>query len=167
MSKDGFKSADTESAETDVHVSILQFLRIARKKRPAVGGASGKQLMEALNLNTDSLREALMFLTNKELVVAGDQNFQITATGVDYLEDHPPKSGMLGSPGSPSHPPPPPPPWSPGDPPNTWPSNNDPDDPSRVPRRRKPTGSPGAIALPLPDPNDQLPDAITKPNARP
>lgn len=93
----------------------------------------------------DALREALMFLTDNQLVEAGDRNFQITAAGVDYLEDNPPSDTQ--------EPPKPPqsPPWSPGDPPGPWPPKSDPDDPARMPRRRKPSDGAGAIGLPLPD----------------
>jgi hypothetical protein len=32
-----------------------------------------------------------------------------------------------------------------------WPPNSDPDDPSRVPLRRKPSDDAGEVAIPLPD----------------
>ncbi|MBA3992748.1 MAG: hypothetical protein C0469_04415 [Cyanobacteria bacterium DS2.3.42] len=46
-----------------------------------------------------------------------------------------------------------PPPWSDNDGPGPWPPRRDPDDPSKVPKNRKPSGSGGEIALPLPDPD--------------
>ncbi len=141
-----------KSPETELRLAILQVLLRARKKRPVNGGATGKQLIETLGLDSvDSLREALIFLTDKNLVAPGDRNFQITADGVDYLEENPPSSDSPGSPPPPPPSPPPSPPWTPGDPPGSWPPKNDPDDPSRVPRRRKPSDSAGAIALPLPE----------------
>jgi len=109
------------SKEHQLILAVLQVLLSARRKRPVNGGASGRMLMDCLNLDdTTELESALRYLRDKDLIEPGERVFMITAKGVDYIEEHfppePPQSEPpAGSPGPSA------PPWSPGDPPNPWP----------------------------------------------
>lgn len=121
-------------------IKILKLLYGARKKRPSTGGASGRELME--NIGTSSITEVefpLFYLREKRCIEVGERRFQITAEGIDYLhqyfdDDIPPHDEDSPYGGGP------------------WPPKRDPDDPSRVPLRQKPSGGAGEISLPLPDP---------------
>jgi hypothetical protein len=72
--------------ETELRLACLQVMLAARKKRPSNGGASGKMLMDCLNI--DSVAEiefALWYLREKGWIESGERVFMITASGLDYL----------------------------------------------------------------------------------
>lgn len=74
--------------EIELRLAILQILLAARKKRPNSGGASGKMLMDCLNM--DGIAEiefALWYLREKGLIESGERVFMITAHGLDYLTE--------------------------------------------------------------------------------
>jgi len=142
--------------EKELRLAVLQVLLGARKISPQHGGATGKQLMDALQIDSArTIESTIWYLHDQQLVSTSERVFQITANGVDYVEKHspgctpfsrfseePPQSASGQDP----------PQWSPDDGPGPWPPRRDPDDPSNVPKNRKPSGSAGAIALPLPEP---------------
>jgi hypothetical protein len=145
--------------ENELRLAVLQVLLGARKISPQHGGATGKQLMDALQVdNVRAMEATIWYLRDKELLSTGEKVFQITANGVDYVEQHWPDCTPFSIFSEQEEPPPStsgqdPPPWSPEDGPGPWPPRRDPDDPSKVPKNRKPSGSAGEIALPLPDPD--------------
>ena len=132
-------------SEEELRLAILQVPLAARRKRPKDGGAAGRELVNLLNLDSiDLLERALDFLRSNGLIECGERKFLISAIGVDYVMDHLPEP--------PNDPPEPPdPPWSPGDPRGPWPPSFDPDDPSRVPKRPKPSSGDTEMSLDLPD----------------
>jgi hypothetical protein len=72
--------------EIELRLGILQVMLAARKKRPSSGGASGKMLMDCLNIDTVAEIEfALWYLREKGWIEAGERVFMITAAGLDYL----------------------------------------------------------------------------------
>lgn len=82
--------------EIELRIGILQVLLAARKKKPATGGASGKMLMDCLNV--DSIAEiefALWYLREKRLIEVGERVFMISAIGLDYLTDQLGKTQIL------------------------------------------------------------------------
>lgn len=87
--------------EIELRIAILQVLLAARKKKPASGGASGKMLMDCLQL--DSIIEiefALWYLREKRYIETGERVFMITGVGLDYLTDQLSKTQILEGPGS-------------------------------------------------------------------
>lgn len=144
--------------EDELRLAVLQVLLGARRLKPASGGASATELGDCLKVRVDQMHEMLQFLSANSLVQGSEVHFMITANGVDYVDEHSPDCtppNFLSE-----HEDPPPsksrqglPPWSPNDGPGPWPPKRDPDDPSKVPRKRKPSGSAGKVALPLPDPD--------------
>jgi len=142
----------TDWSESELRVAILQALLVARKKNPRLRGAPGFVVMNYLDAKIVQFEETMHWLVDESLIEVGESVFQITKKGVQYLADHLPPPDPPVSPSGPTGPASPP--WSPGDPPGHWPSNRDPDDPSRVPLRRKPFGGAGEIALPLPEKQD-------------
>jgi hypothetical protein len=148
-----------EWKESDLQLAVLKVLLGARKVNPREGGATGKQLMQALKIEDErQMQFVVEYLFEKGLVSKSERIFQITANGVDYVDEHSPDCTPpnflteLDAP-PPSSPGQEPPPWSPSDGPGPWPPRREPDDPSKVPRNKKPSGSAGEIALPLPDPD--------------
>lgn len=87
--------------EIELRLAILQVLLAARKKKPASGGASGKMLMDCLQL--DSIIEiefALWYLREKRYIETGERVFMITGIGLDYLTDQLSKTQILEGPGA-------------------------------------------------------------------
>ncbi|PWT99506.1 MAG: hypothetical protein C5B53_05325 [Candidatus Melainabacteria bacterium] len=87
--------------EVELRLAILQVLLAARKQRPQTGGASGKMLLDVLNI--DSIMEiefALWYLREKGHIEMGERVFMITAQGVDYLTDALSKTEVLGGGGA-------------------------------------------------------------------
>jgi curved DNA-binding protein CbpA len=83
--------------EIELRLGILQILLAARKKRPQSGGASGKMLMDCLNMdNIAEIEFALWYLREKGWIESGERVFMITAKGVDYLTDELGKTQVLG-----------------------------------------------------------------------
>jgi hypothetical protein len=81
--------------EIELRLAILQVLLAARKKRNN-GGASGKMLMDILNI--DSVAEiefALWYLREKKWIEVGERVFMITVFGLDYLTDQLSKVTMM------------------------------------------------------------------------
>src|ERR1700733_15210871 len=118
------------------------WVRVSRLilKRPGLkrwkDGGTTKGLLDRLNLDSvDRLQSTLRFLLDSKLIEPGERVFMITADGVDYVADHQVRSEPPDEPPGPSDPP-----WSPGDPGGRRPPEINPDDPSCVPRRPKPTG---------------------------
>ncbi len=155
-----------EWKESDLQLAVLQVLLGARKINPREGGATGKQLMLALKIEDErQMQFVVEYLFEKGLVSKSERIFQITANGVDYVDEHSPDctppnffTELDEKPQSPpGHGPPP---WSPNDGPGPWPPRPNPDDPSKVPRKGKPSAGAGEIALPLPDP-EQLNESQT------
>lgn len=82
--------------EVELRLAILQVLLSARKKRPQSGGASGRMLMDCLNM--DSIVEiefALWYLREKGFIESGERVFMITAQGLDYLIEQLGKTHIL------------------------------------------------------------------------
>ena len=74
--------------EIELRMAVLQILLAARKKRPMSGGASGKMLMDCLNLeNITEIEFALWYLREKGYIEAGERVFMITAVGLDHLTE--------------------------------------------------------------------------------
>jgi curved DNA-binding protein len=83
--------------EIELRLAILQVLLAARKHKPQTGGASGKMLMDCLNI--DSVAEiefALWYLREKGMLEQGERYYMITAQGVDYLTEELSKTQVLG-----------------------------------------------------------------------
>lgn len=83
--------------EVELRLAILQVLITARRQRPTSGGASGKMLMDCLNV--DSVQEiefAIWYLREKGLIEMGERMFMITAAGLDYLTDQLSRTQVLG-----------------------------------------------------------------------
>lgn len=143
--------------EDELRLAALQVLLGARRLKPASGGASATELMDCLKVRVDQMLEMLQFLSANSLVNGSEDHFMITADGVDYVDEHSPDCTPPDYFSEHEEPPPSdtrqgPPPWSPNDGPGPWPPRRDPDDPSKVPKNRKPSGSGSEIALKLPDP---------------
>jgi len=84
--------------EIELRLAILQVLLEARRARPQTGGASGKMLMDCLNINNViEIEFALWYLREKGLAEMGERSFMITAMGVDYLTEQLSKTQILGS----------------------------------------------------------------------
>jgi hypothetical protein len=145
-----------EWKEDELRLAVLQVLLGARKMKPASGGASASELVDCLKVRVDQMLELLQYLSANSLVQGTEDHFMITANGVDYVDEHSPDCTPpnffteLDAP-PPSSPGQEPPPWSPSDGPGPWPPGRNPDDPSKVPRKGKPSAGAGEIALPLPD----------------
>jgi hypothetical protein len=83
--------------EVELRIAVLQVLLEARRKRPATGGASGKMLMDVLNIdNVGQIEFALWYLRERGYAEMGERYFMITAAGVDYLTDQLSKTQILG-----------------------------------------------------------------------
>lgn len=85
--------------EIELRLAILQVLLAARKKKPSTGGASGKMLMDCLQI--DSIIEiefALWYLREKGYIETGERVFMITGIGLDYLTDQLSKTQILEGP---------------------------------------------------------------------
>lgn len=82
--------------EVELRIAVLQVLLAARKKRPTSGGASGKMLMDCLNINNIAEIEfALWYLREKGLIEVGERAFMITAKGLDSLTEELSKTQIL------------------------------------------------------------------------
>jgi len=87
--------------EIELRLGILQVLLAARKKRPHNGGASGKMLMDCLNIdNITEIEFALWYLREKNWLESGERVFMITAQGLDYLTDQLGKTQILDGAGA-------------------------------------------------------------------
>lgn len=85
--------------EIELRIAILQVLLAARKKKPATGGASGKMLMDCLQLdNIIEIEFALWYLREKQYIETGERVFMITGKGLDYLTDQLSKTQILEGP---------------------------------------------------------------------
>ncbi len=83
--------------EVELRIAVLQVLLEARRKRPSSGGASGKMLLDCLNIEHVGVIEfALWYLREKGLIEMGERYFMITAAGLDYLTDQLSKTQILG-----------------------------------------------------------------------
>jgi len=83
--------------EIELRIAILQILIEARRNRPQTGGASGKMMMDCLNIdNVASIEFAVWYLREKGLIEVGERNFMITVHGVDYLMEQLSKTQVLG-----------------------------------------------------------------------
>jgi curved DNA-binding protein len=83
--------------EIELRLAVLQVLLAAKKQRPNGGGASGKMLMDCLNIdNVTEIEFALWYLREKGLIEMGERSFVITAMGVDYLTDQLSRTEILG-----------------------------------------------------------------------
>ena len=83
--------------EIELRIAILQVLLEARRGRVQTGGASGKMLMDCLNIDAVTTVEfALWYLREKGYIETGERNFMITASGVDYLTEQLSKTQVLG-----------------------------------------------------------------------
>lgn len=83
--------------EVELRLAILQVLLAARKQRPQTGGASGKMLMDCLNIEgVFEIEYALWYLREKGLIEMGERMFMITALGVDYLTEQLSRTEILG-----------------------------------------------------------------------
>jgi hypothetical protein len=82
--------------EIELRLGVLQVLLAARKKRPNTGGASGRMLMDCLNIdNITEIEFALWYLREKGWIESGERVFMITADGLDYLTDQLGKTQIL------------------------------------------------------------------------
>jgi curved DNA-binding protein CbpA len=87
--------------EIELRLAILQVLLAARRQRPATGGASGKMLMDCLNIDAvTEIEFALWYLREKGNIEMGERAFMITAQGVDYLTEQLSRTEVLGGPGA-------------------------------------------------------------------
>ncbi len=87
--------------EIELRIAILQVLLAARKKKPATGGASGKMLMDCLQLDAIvEIEFALWYLREKKYIETGERVFMITGVGLDYLTDQLSKTQILEGPGA-------------------------------------------------------------------
>jgi hypothetical protein len=86
--------------EMELRLGILQVLLAARKQKPGTGGgASGKVLMDCLNIdNVIEVEFALWYLREKGYIQMGERSFVITALGVDYLTEQLSRTEVLGGP---------------------------------------------------------------------
>lgn len=83
--------------EVELRLAILQVLLAQRKQRPQTGGASGKMLMDVLNIDTImEIEFALWYLREKGNIEMGERVFMITAQGVDYLTEQLSRTEVLG-----------------------------------------------------------------------
>lgn len=154
-----------EWKEDELRLAVLQVLLGARKMKPASGGASASELVDCLKVRVDQMLELLQYLSANSLVQGTEDHFMITAKGVDYVDEHSPDCTPPNFFSEQDEPPQSlpgqgPPPWSPSDGSGPWPPRPNPDDPSKVPRKGKPSAGAGEIALPLPDP-EQLNESQT------
>jgi len=75
--------------EVELRLAILQILLSQRKKKPLVGGATAKMVMDILDINDIPLVEfAFWYLREKGYVEMGERVFMISVKGVDYIVDH-------------------------------------------------------------------------------
>ena len=85
--------------EIELRLAILQILLAARKKKPATGGASGKMLMDCLQIDSIiQIEFALWYLREKQFIETGERVFMITGKGLDYLTDQLAKTAILEGP---------------------------------------------------------------------
>jgi hypothetical protein len=83
--------------ELELRLAILQVLLAAKKQRVQTGGASGKMLMDCLNIEgIHEIEFALWYLREKGLIEMGERMFVITVQGVDYLTDQLSRTEVLG-----------------------------------------------------------------------
>jgi hypothetical protein len=147
-----------EWSESEFRLAVLQVLLGARKLNPVSGGVSGSALMRVLNLEDAQVVAAtLEKLQDEHLITVGERVFQITALGVDLVEKHFPDCTPYDwfqrlEERAARHSKNNQPPWAPGDGSGPWLPPQDPDDPSRVPKRGHPPNGAGETKLPLPIP---------------
>jgi len=83
--------------EVELRIGVLQVLLAARRHNPKTGGASGKMLMDCLNIdNVTDIEFALWYLREKGLAEMGERAFTITAQGLDYLTEQLSRTQVLG-----------------------------------------------------------------------
>jgi curved DNA-binding protein len=83
--------------EIELRLAILQILLEARRSRPQTGGASGKMIMDCLNIDDVSLVEfAIWYLREKGYIESGERVYMITVEGLDYLTEQLSQTQILG-----------------------------------------------------------------------
>ena len=76
--------------QDELRLAVLQLLFALHKNNPDNGGAAGKQLMDAFQLdysseNISNLELALSYLRDKEYIGVGERVFLITPKGIEFL----------------------------------------------------------------------------------
>jgi curved DNA-binding protein len=83
--------------EVELQLAILQILLTARRANPKAGGASGKMMLDVLNIdNISQIEFALWYLRENGLIEMGERVFMITAKGLDYLTEKLSRTQILG-----------------------------------------------------------------------
>lgn len=83
--------------EVELRLAILQVLLTARRQNPKTGGASGKMMMDCLNIeNIGEIEFALWYMRENGFIEMGERVFMITAKGVDYLTEKLSRTEVLG-----------------------------------------------------------------------
>jgi hypothetical protein len=85
-------------SEVELRLAILQVLLTQRRQNPKSGGASGKMLLDCLNIDViTDIEFALWYLRERGLLEMGERVFMITANGLDYLTEQLSRTQVLGS----------------------------------------------------------------------
>jgi len=83
--------------ETELRLAILQVLLTARRQNPKTGGASGKMMMDVLNIdNISEIEFAIWYLRESGFLEVGERVFMISVKGVDYLTQQLSRTEVLG-----------------------------------------------------------------------
>lgn len=85
----------TSWSEVDLRLAVLQILLDAKRKKPQIGGASAKMLMDCLGVELIDLEYMLWYLREKRYIDREEAQFTITIDGVDYLVDQLSKTEIL------------------------------------------------------------------------
>lgn len=89
-------------SEVELRLAVLQVLMEARRKRPQVGGASGKMLLDCLNCSMTDIEWTLWYLREKGYIIRTERDFMISVAGVDYIVDQLSRTEILDSGARPS-----------------------------------------------------------------
>lgn len=77
-------------SESALQIAILRVLLDAHKTRPLTGGVSAKMIMDVLNLSDlKQLELSIRFLLSKGYIEMCDRLFQITYSGIEFLNKKP------------------------------------------------------------------------------
>ncbi|HEY9787486.1 MAG TPA: J domain-containing protein [Candidatus Obscuribacterales bacterium] len=91
-----FERTNVSWNEIELRMAVLQVLLAARRKKPNQGGASGKMLMDVLQVeDVRDVEFALWYLREKEFIETGERVFMITAKGLDHLTEQLGKTQIL------------------------------------------------------------------------
>lgn len=90
-----FERTNLTWTEVELRVAVLQVLLAQRRKKPTSGGASGKMLMDILQVEITDVEFALWYLREKDFIETGERSFLITAKGLDYLTGELSKTQIL------------------------------------------------------------------------